>query len=144
MRRMLTKYTYAGLRTDIRVELANGQYRLAPNLRFDLWRRHNALGQLMHKFLTDEEILSIEIRAKAAQAGPWRSFAEGRDHTSGSSFIKTGEGEGRGEDIELIGATVDDQDFIAAARQDIPRLLDEIKELKKMLFKRVETNSLGQ
>lgn len=45
----------------------------------------------------------------------------------------TGQGSNRKEDIELSGATVADQDFIAAARQDIPRLLREIIELKKLL-----------
>src|SRR5437899_266367 len=50
---------------------------------------------------------------------------EGRDHTGGSSFIRT-----EGDDIELSGATTADQDFIAHARQDIPRLLAEIVRLK--------------
>ena len=31
----------------------------------------------------------------------------------------------RGNDIEIIGATVEDQDFIAHARADIPLLLNE-------------------
>jgi len=34
-------------------------------------------------------------------------------------------------DIELLGGSVADQDFIAHARQDIPRLLDEIERLTK-------------
>lgn len=34
------------------------------------------------------------------------------------------------EDIELLGATIADQDFIAHARQDIPKLLQEIKFLQ--------------
>lgn len=88
----------------------------------------------MYKFLTDEEILLIRRRAGAAQSGPWTSFVEGRDQVSGSSFIKTGGCEGRGNDIELTGATVEDQDFIAAARQDVPRLLEEIHALKKLLM----------
>ncbi|WP_256658084.1 hypothetical protein [Pseudomonas sp. D(2018)] len=41
--------------------------------------------------------------------------------------------ENSGEDIEPTGATSSDQDFIAHARQDIPRLIDEIKKLKTML-----------
>jgi hypothetical protein len=35
-----------------------------------------------------------------------------------------------GEDIELLGATEADQDFIARARQDVPLLLAEIDRLK--------------
>jgi len=34
------------------------------------------------------------------------------------------------EDIYLTGATMDDQDFIASAYQDIPKLLAEIERLK--------------
>ena len=45
----------------------------------------------------------------------------------------TGLDDNRGEDIELFGATIDDQDFIAHARQDIPKLLAEIESLKKQL-----------
>lgn len=86
----------------------------------------------MHRFLTDDELNVIEKRASAAQTGPWKSFVEGRDHTSGSSFIRTGDG----EDIELTGATTKDQDFIAAARQDVPLLLDEIRALKDLLASR--------
>jgi hypothetical protein len=87
----------------------------------------------MHKFLTDEELDAISKRVEAAQSGPWKSFVEGRDHTSGSNFIRTGVAESRGDDIELNGATVEDQDFIAAARQDVPSLLAEIRALKAIL-----------
>lgn len=58
---------------------------------------------------------------------------EGRDHASGSSFIMTGPPGARGEDIELSGATADDQDFIAHARQDVPRLLEEIRRMRGLL-----------
>jgi len=40
----------------------------------------------------------------------------------------------RGEDIYLDGATIADYDFIAHARQDIPRLIEEIRELKNKLI----------
>jgi hypothetical protein len=82
--------------------------------------------------LTDEELAAIRARCAAATPGPWRSHVEGRDHTSGSSFIMTGEDDSRGEDIELSGATPADQDFIAHARQDIPRLLEEIQRLRNL------------
>ena len=83
--------------------------------------------------LTDKEIAEIKERCDAASSGPWVSYIEGRDHTSGSDFIMIGEGESRGEDIELSGATKADQDFIAHARQDVPTLLAEIKRLKRIL-----------
>lgn len=90
----------------------------------------------MHNFLSETELSEIENRAEAASPGPWKSFIEGRDHTSGSSFIMTGEDDHRGEDIELTGATAADQDFIAAARQDVPRLITEIRALWRLLEER--------
>ena len=53
---------------------------------------------------------------------------EGRNHQSGSNFIMTGN-----EDIELIGATITDQDFIANAKKDIPKLISEIFRLRALL-----------
>jgi hypothetical protein len=83
--------------------------------------------------MTDRELEEIRLRCEAATPGPWVSFVEGRNHSSGSNFIKTGEGKSRGDDIELTGATVADQDFIAHARQDVPKLLNEIARLKALL-----------
>jgi hypothetical protein len=83
--------------------------------------------------MTDEELAAIRARCEAATPAPWRSYFEGRDHTSGSDFIMTGEDARRGNDLELAGATRADQDFIAHARQDVPRLLDEIARLRRML-----------
>lgn len=83
--------------------------------------------------MTDQELEEIRLRCDAATSGPWVSYVEGRDHSSGSNFIMTGEGDSRGEDIELAGASVADQDFIAHARQDIPTLLSEIERLKKLI-----------
>lgn len=87
----------------------------------------------MENALTDIELDLIEGRFRRASPGPWKSFVEGRDHTSGSSFIMVGEGENRQSDIEVSGATPDDQDFIAEARQDVPRLLAEVRALRKRL-----------
>jgi hypothetical protein len=81
--------------------------------------------------ITEQELQQIEERLNRSQAGPWKAFIEGRDHESGSSFIMTGFEEQRGADLEILGATNDDLDFIANARQDIPRLIKEIRELRK-------------
>ena len=83
--------------------------------------------------LTDKKIAEIRERCEAASPGPWISYIEGRDHTSGSDFIMIGEGGNRSEDIELTGATKADQDFIAHARQDVPTLIAEIERLKNIL-----------
>ncbi len=83
--------------------------------------------------LSEQYLDEIQERCDAASAGPWKSYVEGRDHTSGSDFIMTGEGVNRGDDIELSGASIADQDFIAHARQDLPALIKEIHRLKKKL-----------
>ena len=80
--------------------------------------------------ITEEELKQIELRCASAQRGPWKAFIEGRDHESGSNFIMTGEGNQRGDDIEMLGATEADYNFIANARQDIPRLVQEVRQLK--------------
>jgi hypothetical protein len=77
------------------------------------------------ELLSQSKIDEIKLRCKRTTSGPWKSYVEGRDMTSASSFIMTG-----GEDIYLTGATTADQDFIAYARQDIPRLIAEIERLK--------------
>jgi hypothetical protein len=79
------------------------------------------------------DLAAIRQRCARATAGPWKSYIEGRDHTSGSNFIMTS-----GEDIEFLGATEADQDFIAHARQDIPLLLAEIDRL--MLANKVRSS----
>ncbi|MET3981614.1 hypothetical protein ABIB62_004230 [Mucilaginibacter sp. UYP25] len=84
--------------------------------------------------MSKEELDQVEQRCLRAQKGPWKAYIEGRDHESGSDFIMTGEGEGRGEDIELLGATNSDYDFIANAKQDIPILIREIRELQQQIL----------
>jgi hypothetical protein len=79
--------------------------------------------------MTEEELREIRERANAATPGPWKAFIEGRDHTSGSSFIRTNGG-ADAPDIELSGATTSDFDFIANARQDIENLLAEVEQLR--------------
>src|SRR5262249_31226728 len=82
--------------------------------------------------ISDSELDEIMARCNAATPGPWRSFIEGRDHLGGADFIMTGEDDQRGPDIELLGATQADQMFIAHARQDIPRLVAEVRRLKRI------------
>jgi len=76
--------------------------------------------------IIEKELIQIEGRANMAQAGPWKAYIEDRDHESGADFIRTGSG----ENIEMLGATTADYDFIANARQDIPRLIHEIRILR--------------
>ncbi|MDE6834254.1 MAG: hypothetical protein K2J39_08455 [Ruminococcus sp.] len=75
--------------------------------------------------MTDEELQEIRNRCEKATGGKWTAYIEGRDIECGSSFIQTA-----GEDLEITGATVEDYDFIAHAKQDIILLLDEIEKLR--------------
>ncbi|MEJ0032425.1 MAG: hypothetical protein WDO15_19660 [Bacteroidota bacterium] len=77
--------------------------------------------------ISDAELQEILNRCQNATPGPWVSFVEGRDHESGSSFIQTS-----GGDIELLGTSTADQDFIAHSRTDIPKLIEEIRRLKQL------------
>lgn len=85
--------------------------------------------------ISDEDLERIERLCSSATRGPWKAFVEGRDHESGSSFIRTG-----ADDIEMSGASEADYDFIASARQDVPRLVREIRALRAML-KNIRTKS---
>jgi hypothetical protein len=82
----------------------------------------------MTEVLSTESLVEIEQRCARATPGPWKSYTEGRDHSSGDSFIMTG-----GVDIYLAGASVEDQDFIASSRQDVPRLIAEIRRLQELI-----------
>lgn len=80
--------------------------------------------------MTELELKNIiEICNKATKA-PWTSYVEGRDFESGSSFIMTGKDENRDYDIEFVSIRSEDQDFIAMARNVIPKLVEEIIKLK--------------
>lgn len=87
--------------------------------------------------MTEAAPEGIRRRLESAAPGPWTSMVEGRDHTSGDSFIMVGPPDRRAADFYLTRGThpasAADQDFVAAARQDIPRLLREIQRLKSML-----------
>ena len=83
--------------------------------------------------LSKEYLEEIKRRCELTTPGPWISFVEGRDHTSGDSVIIRGP-EGSEEDLYLLGGTISDQDFVAHARQDIPLLLGEIDRLKRRLI----------
>lgn len=76
--------------------------------------------------MTELELKEIEERCDKTTKGPWKSYIEGRDHTSGESFIMTG-----GEPIYIDNPLFDNnQDFIANAKQDIPKLIAEIRRLQ--------------
>ena len=69
--------------------------------------------RLVH--MRKEELQKLDELYKNTTPGKWVSYIEGRDHESGSCFIKT-----EGADIELTGAKNEDQDFIALVHQFYP------------------------
>ena len=79
--------------------------------------------------LTDKELDELDALIAGASPGPWEAFVEGRNNESGSTFI----GLGRDLDVEMyvyhdMGPTPDaDLDFIAAARNYLPRLMAEVR-----------------
>lgn len=81
----------------------------------------------MTNAIDEAELGRLEAACSKATPGPWYSFVEGRDHESGSSFIQTA-----GHDIELTGATPEDQDFIASARNAMPLLIAEVRRLRAL------------
>jgi hypothetical protein len=85
---------------------------------------------MMEDRLTDTEIEELRRLCSRASPEPWRAMLEGRDHTSGDSFIMIGNDDDRGDDMYVSrdsrSASPEDLEFIAAARTYLPRLLDEI------------------
>ena len=91
--------------------------------------------------LTDDELERLQELTDAALPGPWKAFVEGRDHYSGDDFIRTGGLDDSGPDLYVTASYWDneqpqpagaaDLDFIAAARRDVPRLVAEIRRLRK-------------
>jgi len=84
--------------------------------------------------ISEEKLIEIEKRCKYSTRGPWKAFIEGRDHDSGNHFIMTGEKDNRAEDFEIDGARIDDYDFIANAKQDVPALIEEVRRLRALLI----------
>lgn len=84
---------------------------------------------------TEQELNRIERLVEAATQGPWYSYVVGRDVEAVSNCIEVGSCNELGSfrSIQLEGATVADQDFIASARQDLPKLLLEVRRLRSCL-----------
>lgn len=87
--------------------------------------------------MEDVELEVIEARCEAASPGPWKSFIEGRDRWSGDDFIRISDSDdepdmyvSRATDEGRRPRSANDLDFIAAARQDVPKSVAEIRRLR--------------
>ncbi|MFJ5925521.1 hypothetical protein ACIQF6_23225 [Kitasatospora sp. NPDC092948] len=96
---------------------------------------------------TEEELVSMDARIAAASMGAWVPVLETRGATGGASCIRispatavdddemylsrfvNGERVQVGPDLQLDA----DLDFIASARQDMPRLVAEVRRLRGLL-----------
>jgi hypothetical protein len=85
--------------------------------------------------VSDAELDELRRLSASATPAPWRAMVEGRDHSSGDSFIMVGDEDDRDEDMYVSRdsgpAMASDLDFIAAARNYLPRLVEEIAELRR-------------
>lgn len=88
--------------------------------------------------LDESDLVTIESRAAAASPGPWTSYVEGRDHWGGDDFIQISKNDDEPDMYVMVHAvgpgltqaSLADRDFIAHARQDIPRLVAEVRRLR--------------
>lgn len=80
-----------------------------------------------------KRLQDIKDRLNRTKETEWVVYLEGRDFSSGSSFIMVNFGAERLNDIEVLGVNDHELDFIANSKNDIKFLLDEIDRLKKLL-----------
>ena len=83
--------------------------------------------------MKDIDLINLMKVCNKATQSPWKSYIEGRDHYSGSNFIMTGNADNRDYDIEFAGIKLEDQDFIAIARNSMPDLIEEVIRLRQIL-----------
>jgi hypothetical protein len=89
---------------------------------------------MMADGLEEFELLTLRQLAADASPAPWVSYVEGRDHDSGDNFIQVNDGDDADMYVfrDTTPASAADQDFIAAARNLVPKLLDELDRLRAL------------
>ena len=79
--------------------------------------------------LSEEELRAIAARCNAASPGPWKAFLEEDGGIGGSNVIWVSDAEDQPDLYLWLGTKIaprGDFEFVAQARQDIPRLLSEL------------------
>jgi hypothetical protein len=95
-------------------------------------------GQDAHMTLRlDEDVLVwLDSLSEHGDPSPWAAMVEGRDHSSGDSFIMSGTPGDRREDIYVSRdsgpAGSADLDLIAVARTYLPVLVAEVRRLRSI------------
>lgn len=87
--------------------------------------------------ISNEVLSDLERLSTQGDPPPWLSIIEGRDQLSGESFIQVGNDGDRREDIYVSRdsgpASYMELDLIAAARNYLPLMIDEIRTLRARL-----------
>lgn len=76
--------------------------------------------------MSDERLEQIKARAAAATPGPWDCYGDGAHEVFDAGEYSDGD---PGEVVAPVVTKLNDAEFIAQAREDIPALLDEIDRL---------------
>ena len=84
--------------------------------------------------LSEDELNQIQKRCDNVTFAPLQVDLADDDHIN-NNFISLRTEQQQNKDIKLINATDAEHDFIAHARQDIPKLLNEIRRLKTIISK---------
>lgn len=94
--------------------------------------------------MDESRLAEIRERARLATGAPWEAFVFSDKNANDEDFIRVGGLDDSKPDMYLIywlgesriPVPVDDLEFIAHARQDIPLLLEEIERLRTALRER--------
>jgi hypothetical protein len=82
--------------------------------------------------MTPQELDEIEARARAATEGPWTSVFNCRDCDEiHMSSLTNGQLETPCGAVDEKEATQKDREFIAHARTDVPKLVEEVRRLQR-------------
>jgi hypothetical protein len=86
--------------------------------------------------LDDAALERLSHLSASADPPPWRSMIEGRDHTTGDSFIMTGPDDDRREDLYVTRDSSPPDpptlELLAEARTYLPVLIAEVKRLRAL------------
>lgn len=90
--------------------------------------------------ITADELAAIEARAHAATEGPWRTLRETDEFgTLGMPVVQMYRDEklvvGHSKDWGSMSEPVVDAEFIAHAREDVPRLAAEVRRIRSETVK---------
>jgi hypothetical protein len=105
-------------------------------------RRHPS-ADMNNLDLSDEGLQRLLDISRGSDPPPWIAMIEGRDHFSGDSFILIGDVDDRDEDMYVTRdsgpASSDDLELIALARNYLPELVAEIRRLRSMVQRDIES-----